>query len=210
MRPLPRLHAITDDAILADADVGIRAAAIAAVGPAAALHVRGRNSSGAFLAKSATRFMALAHPAEAAVIINARPDLARAVGAQGVHLGSGDLTTADARTVLGAGWVGRSVHSMTEAREAIAAGADYLMLGAVFETNTHPGQRGLGLDVLGDVVALGIPVIAIGGITPERAQSVKDAGAWGVAAIRALWHAADPYATAMALLAPWSDGDAVP
>ena len=206
MRPLPRLHAVTDDAILADADVGIRAAAIAASGPAAALHVRGRKSTGAFLAKCATRFVSLAHPAEAAVIINGRPDLARAVGAQGVQLGSGDLSVSDARTVLGPGWIGRSVHGVEEARAAIAEGADYLLLGAIFETATHPGQPGLGLDTLRSIVALGVPVIAIGGITPERAQSVKDAGAWGVAAIRALWHATDSYAAAMAMLAPWTDG----
>lgn len=205
MRPLPRLHAITDDAVLADADVGIRAAAIAAVGPAAALHVRARQSPGAFLARSATRFMALAHPAQAAVIVNARPDMARAVGAQGVQLGAGDLSVADARAVLGAGWIGRSVHSLAEAREAIAEGADYLMLGPIFETDTHPGQPALGLPALAAVAALGCPVIAIGGLIPERAHSVKDAGAWGVAAIRALWHTPDPYAAAMALLAPWSN-----
>ncbi len=204
MRPLPRLHAITDDAILADADVGIRAAAIAAVGPAAALHVRGRNSSAAFLAKCATRFMALASPAEAAVIINARPDVARAVGAHGVQLGVGDLSTADARIVLGAGWIGRSVHDVAGARAAIDEGADYLLFGSVFDTDSHPGKAGQGLDLLAEVVALGAPVIAIGGVTPERAQSVKDTGAWGVAAIRALWHTTDAYAAAMALLAPWS------
>ena len=205
MRPLARLHAITDDAVLADADVGIRAAAIAAVGPAAALHVRGRNSSAAFLAKCATRFMALASPAEAAVIINARPDVARAVGAHGVQLGVGDLSTADARIVLGAGWIGRSVHDVAGARAAITEGADYLLFGSVFDTDSHPGKAGQGLELLAEVVALGTPVIAIGGVTPERAQSVKDTGAWGVAAIRALWHTADPYAAAMAMLAPWSD-----
>ena len=205
MRPLARLHAITDDAVLADADVGIRAAAIAAVGPAAALHVRGRNSSAAFLAKCATRFMALASPAEAAVIINARPDVARAVGAQGVQLGVGDLSTADARIVLGAGWIGRSVHDVAGARAAITEGADYLLFGSVFDTDSHPGKAGQGLELLAEVVALGTPVIAIGGVTPERAQSVKDTGAWGVAAIRALWHTPDAYAAAMAMLAPWSD-----
>ena len=205
MRPLARLHAITDDAVLADADVGIRAAAIAAVGPAAALHVRGRNSSAAFLAKCATRFMALASPAEAAVIINARPDVARAVGAQGVQLGAGDLSVADARIVLGAGWIGRSVHDVAGARAAITEGADYLLFGSVFDTDSHPGKAGQGLELLAEVVALGTPVFAIGGVTPERAQSVKDTGAWGVAAIRALWHTADPYAAAMAMLAPWSD-----
>jgi thiamine-phosphate diphosphorylase len=204
VRPLARLHAITDDAVLADADVGIRAAAIAAVGPAAALHVRGRNSSAAFLAKCATRFMALASPAEAAVIINARPDVARAVGAQGVQLGAGDLSVADARIVLGAGWIGRSVHDVAGARAAITEGADYLLFGSVFDTDSHPGKAGQGLELMAEVVALGTPVIAIGGVTPERAQSVKDTGAWGVAAIRALWHTPDAYAAAMAMLAPWS------
>jgi thiamine-phosphate diphosphorylase len=206
VRPLPRLHAITDDAILADADVGIRAAAIAAAGPAAALHVRGRDSSAAFLAKCATRFTSLASPAEAAVIINARPDLARAVAAQGVQLGAGDLSVSDTRRVLGAGWIGRSVHGVAEAREAIDEGADYLLLGTIFETASHPGQAGLGLDVLAEVAAFGTPVIALGGITPARAIEAREAGAWGVAAIRALWHVPDAYAAAMALLTPWSGG----
>ncbi len=204
MRPLSRVHAVTHDAILQDADLGIRAAAIAAAGPAAALHVRGRNSSAAFLTKCATRFISLAAPAEAAVIVNARPDLARAIGAQGVQLGSGDLSVSDARRVLGNGWIGRSVHSVSEARDAIAEGADYLLLGSIFETATHPGQEGLGLGVLAEVASLGTPVIAIGGITPRRAQDIKDTGAWGVAAIGALWQATDAYAAAMEMLAPWS------
>jgi thiamine-phosphate diphosphorylase len=204
VRPLPRLHAITHDAILQDADLGIRAAAIAAVGPAAALHVRGRSSSAALLSKCAARFISLATPAEAAVIVNARPDLARAVGAQGVQLGSGDLSVADARQVLGRGWIGRSVHGVDEARDAIADGADYLLLGSIFETATHPGQPGLGLGVLAEVTALGTPVVAIGGVTPGRSKEIRDAGAWGVAAIRALWDAPDAYAAAMEMLAPWS------
>ena len=205
MRPLPRLHAITDDDVLADADLGIHAAAIAAVGPAAALHVRGRQSSAAFLARCATRFMALASPAEAAVIVNGRPDLARAVGAQGVQLGTGDL----ACRTRGRCWArGGSAGQCTAWRrhsEAISDGADFLLLGSVFETTTHPGQPALGLDLLADVAALGTPVVAIGGVTPARAQAVRDAGAWGVAAIRSLWHAPDSYAAAMELLTPWSN-----
>jgi thiamine-phosphate diphosphorylase len=128
----------------------------------------------------------------------------RAVGAHGVQLGVGDLSTADARIVLGAGWIGRSVHDVAGARAAIDEGADYLLFGSVFDTDSHPGKAGQGLDLLAEVVALGAPVIAIGGVTPERAQSVKDTGAWGVAAIRALWHTTDAYAAAMAMLAPWS------
>jgi len=205
VRPLPRLHAITDDAILADPDVGIGAAAIAAIGPAAALHVRGRNTSASSLAKSAERFTSLASPAEAAVVINARPDLARAVGAQGVQLGAGDLDPADARKVLGPGWIGCSVHSLVDARAAIDGGADYLLLGSIFETPTHPGATPLGLEQLEAVAALGCPVIAIGGITPDNAGAVQEAGAWGVAAIRALWQVKDRYAAGMAMIKPWSD-----
>lgn len=205
MRPLPRLHAITDDAVLADADLGIGAAALAAIGPAAALHVRGKQSSGAMLAKTAARFVSLASPAEAAVIVNGRPDLARAAGAQGVQLGRGDLRVEDARTVLGAGWVGRSVHGLDEARAAIEEGADYLLLGSIFETPSHPGVRPLGLGQLAAVAELGRPVIAIGGVTPENAGSVRDAGAWGVAAIRAVWQVKDPYAAGMRMVEPWSD-----
>jgi len=205
VRPLPRLHAITDDAVLADADVGIRAAAIAAAGPAVALHVRARKSSGAFLARSATRFMALASPPEAAVFVNGRPDLALAVGAQGVQLGTRDLSVADARTVFPRGWIGRSVHGVEESRIAAEEGPDFLMLGTIFETPSHPGTPPLGLAILERVAALGLPVIAIGGISAESIASVRDAGAWGVASVRALWSAADPYAAAMSLLAPWND-----
>ena len=205
MRPLPRLHAITDDAVLADADVGIRAAAIAAAGPSAALHVRARHSSGAFLARSAARFVSLATPPEASVIVNGRADVAMAVGAQGVQLARGDLTVADTRKLFPRGWIGCSVHGLDESRRAADDGADFLLLGSVFETASHPGVPPLGLGVLERVAALGPPVIAIGCVTPANSREVRDAGAWGVAAIRALWSAADPYAAAMALLAPWSD-----
>lgn len=204
MRPLPRLHAITDDAVLSDADVGIRAAAIAAAGPSAALHVRARKSSGAFLARSAARFVSLATPPEAAVFVNGRPDLAAAVGAQGVQLGSGDLSLADARSVFARGWIGRSVHNLGECRVAVDEGADFLLLGAIFETPSHPGSPPLGLAVLESASALGLPVIAIGGITADSAAAIHDAGAWGLAAVRALWSVSDSYAAAMSLLAPWS------
>jgi len=205
MRPIPRLHAITDDAVLADADVGIRAAAIAAAGSSAALHVRARGSATAFLARSATRFVSLAAPPEAAVFVNGRPDIARATGAQGVQLGTRDLSVADARTVFPRGWIGRSVHGEEESRMAVDEGADLLLLGSIFETPTHPDAPALGLATLERVAGLGLPVIAIGGMTAAVAPSVRDAGAWGVAAVRALWTAGDAYAAAMSLLAPWSD-----
>jgi thiamine-phosphate diphosphorylase len=205
MRPLPRLHAITNAAVLADPDLGIRAAAIAAAGSAVALHARDRTMETAGLARVAQRFIALARPPEAAVFVSGRPDLARAVGAHGVQLSGSDLAVSDARRVFSDGWIGRSVHSAAEARIAAGEGADLVLLGNIYETATHPGRPGIGLEPLRETVKLGIPVVAIGGVTPERAPEVRDAGAWGIAVIRAVWEVADPYAAAVALLEPWSN-----
>lgn len=205
MRPLPRLHAITDARVLGDADLGRKAAAIAALGPATALHLRDRTATTAHLAECGRRFAALVRPPEAALIVNARADLARALGAEGVHLGARDLSAGDARLVLGKGWVGRSVHSRDEGRAAIDEGADYLFVGHIFDTPSHADRPGAGLALLEACSAFGRPTIAIGGITAERATACRSAGAWGVAVIRALWDAEDPYAAGGALLAPWRD-----
>jgi thiamine-phosphate pyrophosphorylase len=148
--------------------------------------------------------MALARPAEAAVFVNGRPDIAAAVGAQGAQLGSGDITPADARRLLPRGWIGRSVHSREEAALAVSEGADFLVVGNVFETASHPGRDAAGLSLVTEASRLGRPVIAIGGITPERVSEVKAAGAYGVAAIRALWMAPDPAAATLAMLLPWT------
>jgi thiamine-phosphate diphosphorylase len=206
MRPLPRLHAVTDAAVIAADDFPVRAAAIAAAGPAVALHARDRAAGGAALARVARRLVALARPPEAAVIVNGRPDVASAVGAHGVQLGGGDLRPAEARASLPRGWIGCSVHSEAEAEAAARDGADYLLVGNVYQTSSHPGRPPVGLDLVRQAVGLGLPVIAIGGIDAARAAAVRDQGAWGVAAIAALWWASDPAAAALALLAPWSEG----
>jgi thiamine-phosphate pyrophosphorylase len=186
--------------VLADPDLGRKAAALAALGPALALHLRDHAATTSALATQGRRFVALATPPEAAVFVNGRPDLARALGAHGVQLGGGDLAPADARRVLGAGWVGRSVHSEAEARTAVDEGADFLLVGAIYPTDSHPGRPAAGLELITRAAALGRPVIAIGGITPERVAACRAAGAWGVAAIRALWEAQDPYAAGRAML----------
>ncbi|MGE5230981.1 MAG: thiamine phosphate synthase [Deltaproteobacteria bacterium] len=199
-RPLPRLHAVTDAAVLASSDIGVRAAALAAAGPALALHARDRTATAHALAAIADRFLAHARPAEAAVIVSGRPDLAAAVGAQGVQLAADDLAPADARRVLPHGWIGRSVHTPEEAATARAEGADFLMAGPVYPTPTHPGHPGAGLTLISGCAALGLPVIAIGGVTASRVPEVMGAGAYGAAAIRALWEARDPAAAAMEML----------
>ncbi len=203
MRPLPRLHAVTDAATLALPDLGIRAAAIAAAGPAVALHARNRSAGGAALAAVAARLLALARPPEAMVIVSGRPDVAAAVGAHGVQLAADDLAPADARRISG-GWVGRSVHAADEALRAADEGADFVLAGHVYQTATHPGAPAGGLALVRDCARSGLPVIAIGGVTAARAAELRDAGAWGVAAISALWGAVDPAAAALALLEPWT------
>jgi thiamine-phosphate pyrophosphorylase len=205
VRPLPRLHAVTDAAVIAAPDFAARAAAIAAAGSAVALHARDRSTGGAALARVAIRLVALARPPEAAVFVNARPDVAQAAGAQGVQLGGADLRPSEARASFPYGWIGRSVHSPREAELAAAEGADYLVVGNVYRTASHPVRPAGGLALVIDSVRLGLPVIAIGGIDATRAPELRDAGAYGVAAIAALWWATDPAAAALALLAPWTE-----
>jgi thiamine-phosphate diphosphorylase len=207
MRPLPRLHAITDTAVLLLEDFPARAAAIAAAGPGVALHARDRAATVAHLTALTRRLLALARPPEASVFVNGRADIAAALGTQGLHLGQTDLAPADARTAFAGvwrGWIGVSVHSAPEAEAALADGADYVMVGNIYETATHPGRPGTGLSLVREVAAHGARVIAIGGITGDRVHAVHEAGAYGVAAITALWHAADPAEAAMTLLAPWA------
>jgi thiamine-phosphate pyrophosphorylase len=207
MRPLPRVHAYTDASLLADPELGIRAAAIAAAGSAVALHARAPGNTAVSLAAAARRLLALARPAEAAVFVSGRSDIAAAIGAHGVQLARHDLTPPDARRVLVHGWIGCSVHSSDEAATAVREGADFLMVGNVYHTDSHPDRPAAGLDLVRDAVRLGVPVIAIGGITPARAAEVRAAGAYGVAAIRALWRTPDPAAATLAMLEPWSGDD---
>jgi thiamine-phosphate diphosphorylase len=206
VRPLPRLHAVTDAAVLAADDFGVRAAAIAAAGPAVALHARDRSAGGAALARAAERLIALARPPEAAVFVSGRPDIAVAVQAQGIQLAAGDLSPADARRVFPTGWIGRSVHAADEAARAVEEGADFLLVGNIYPTGSHPDRPAAGLGLVRAAAALGRPVIAIGGIDARRVPEVRAAGAYGVAAISALWRAADPAAAALALLASWTEG----
>ena len=205
MRPLPRVHAFTDGAVLSAGDFGIRAAAIAAGGPAIALHARHPGGTSAGLAVSARRLVSLARPPEAAVFVSGRADIAAAVGAHGVQLGTGDLMPADARRVLPRGWIGRSVHTVEEAGAAVAEGADFLVVGSIYRTASHPEREPAGPALVSRTAKLGLPIIAIGGVTPERVAELKEAGAYGVAAIRSLWHAADPAGATMALLSPWQE-----
>jgi len=167
------------------------------------LHVRDRAATTARVTAVALRVLALARPPEAAVFVSGRSDIAAAIGAHGVQLGGGDLTPADARAIMHHGWIGSSVHSAAEANTAAAGGADFLIVGNIYDTPSHPDRRARGLGLITDAARVGLPVIAVGGVTVERAGEVKAAGAYGVAAIHALWWAPDPAAATLAMLGPW-------
>ncbi|HEY6807142.1 MAG TPA: thiamine phosphate synthase [Gemmatimonadales bacterium] len=196
--PLPRLHAVTDAALARRPDLDEVARALADGGAdELAFHARGRALSGREHLDLAGRLSACA---PARLFVNDRLDVALAAGAVGVQLGRGSLRPADARRCDPEWWIGVSVHDLDEAEAARDAGADYLLAGPVYATASHPDRAPIGRTRLEEIVALGVRVVAIGGITVERVRELQAAGVWGVAAIRALWDAPDPEAAARALV----------
>lgn len=144
--------------------------------------------------------------AGALFVMNDRADLAVLCEADGVHVGQGDLPPDAARAMMGPGrLVGVSTHSLAQARAAVSAGADYLGFGPVWATSTKAdAEEAKGLRALEEVArAVPLPVVAIGGITVERAPSVRAAGAAAAAVIGDIARAADSAARAQAFLAAW-------
>ena len=193
--PLPRLHAITDERTARRPDLETVARALADGGGGdLAFHARGRELTGLEHYDLAFRLSVLPSP----LFVNDRLDVALSVPAFGVQLGQGSLPVSSARALNPVWWVGKSVHSLAETEAARAEGADYLVVGPLFVTASHPGRAPLGLSGLKQIVAAAgdLPVIAIGGITADRVREVRDGGAYGIAAIRALWDDAEPRAAA--------------
>jgi thiamine-phosphate diphosphorylase len=187
--PVPRLHAPTDDRVLARPDFLLRARALMAAG--ATIHLRSR-------ALTARALLALAEQLPGCWI-NDRVDIARLSGAPGVHLPANGFEVSDVRGLLPSAIVGRSCHSISAARAELAGGADYVFLGSIWNTPSHPGLAPLGTKAIEIAAPVG-RVVAIGGVNPDRVAACKAAGAWGVASISALWDAPDPGATARAML----------
>ena len=140
----------------------------------------------------------LAHAGGARLIVNDRADVARLAGADGVHVGQDDLTPADVRRLLDPGCiVGLSTHTTEQLERAIDAPVDYVAIGPVFQTVTKDtGYDPVGLAMVRAASAIAarrrLPLVAIGGITLDRARSVFDAGAASVAVIGDLLEGGDP------------------
>jgi thiamine-phosphate pyrophosphorylase len=198
---LPVVHLITDRAL--EPDPARRAAAALAGIPArrVAVHLREKDLGGAALLRLARALAGACHARGQLLLVNDRIDVALAAGADGVHLPSAGVPPADARRLLGpAAIVGVSCHSADDVRRARDGGASYATFGPVYDTpSKRPYGAPVGLAALREAARLGLPLVALGGVTPERVAEVRAAGASGVAVIRAWLVGGDPAAAVRAL-----------
>lgn len=188
------LYAITDG----PRDDLLAAARAALEGGAALLQYRDKTRDHVRRLREACLLVALCREFDVPLIVNDDVDLADASGAAGVHLGEDDSEIAAARTALGPGAIiGVSCYdSLQRARDAANAGADYLAFGAFFPTTTKVVTRRAAPALLRDARAFGLPLVAIGGLTPENGGALIAAGADLLAVVSALFGARDVRATA--------------
>lgn len=191
---MPRLHVLTDDEVLARSDFLERASGVLAVGPSVALHLRGPGTEPRLLLELALRLGPAAAGGGGVLLVNDRIDVALAARANGVHLARRSLPARVARDLLPpSALLGASVHAPEAAREAAGGGADFLIVGTLFETPSHAHRPPDGIEGLLRVAAVvDRPLVGIGGVTPDRVEPVLEAGAWGVAVLRGVWSAEDP------------------
>ncbi len=163
-------------------------------GGAGVIQLRAKGLSAPDMLRVARSLQPMAMARHVTFIVNDRVDVALMSNADGVHLGHADAGIKDARAMLGGGAIiGLSTHNMEEARKAEALGADYISFGPIFPTSTKKdAEEPRGLDALAELVKnVSIPVVAIGGITEARLDSVLCTGADAVAMISEIMLADD-------------------
>ena len=200
-RPLARgLYLITPD----DADTGRLLARVARViVHASCLQYRNKAADGGLRERQSVALLALCRAEGVPLLVNDDPALAARIGADGVHLGKDDGDIASARALLGTdAHIGASCYDdPPRARDAVAAGADHVAFGAFHPSATKPGARSAAPEVLRQAAALGVPRLAIGGITPDNARPLIAAGADLIAVISGVFDAPDPLLAARAYAA---------
>lgn len=188
MLELPKLYAITDCQLSNCTHEEI--VRMLLTGGARIIQLRDKESSSRELLDQARACLKLTREAGATLIINDRVDVALTAGADGVHLGQDDMPVADAREILGEDKIiGVSTHSIDQFRAALETSANYIAIGPVYQTKTKENPDPVvGLELVSEAKKLtDRPLVAIGGVTPERAAEVIAAGADSVAVISALY-----------------------
>ena len=198
-RALRGLYAITP--AIADTALLVRRVEEALAGGAAALQYRAKDLDAGAALDKARRLADLCRAAGVPFIVNDSVELAVAARADGVHVGRDDADPRAARRALPAGLIGVSCYAdPARARAAAAAGADYVAVGSIYPSTTKPGAVHAPLDLVGRMRDdSGLPVVAIGGITPANAAAVIAAGADMVAVISAVFDAPDVTAAARSI-----------
>ena len=172
-------------------------------GGARVVQLRAKNLGARELLAEAARIRRLTADAGAAFILNDRLDLALLADADGVHLGQDDFPLTVARRVVGYKLlIGISTHDLEQARQAVAGEADYIGFGPIYRPMSKDSPyEPLGLDALREVAReVDVPVVAIGGLTPDRFGEVLEAGATSGAFVSAVSAARDPRAATEALI----------
>jgi thiamine-phosphate pyrophosphorylase len=191
-RPDCQIYLISPPAFELEAHAAALEAALGAGAPVAAYQLRMKGVADAEVLAAAARLQPLCAAADVAFIMNDRADLAAAAGADGVHLGQGDGSLAEARAVLGPGaQIGVTCHGSRHlAMEAGEAGAHYVAFGAFFPTTTKAVEHHATPDLLAWWTAISpIPCVAIGGITADNCAPLVRAGADFLAVSAAVWEA---------------------
>lgn len=199
---LPRLYPILDLDLCRSRGIEPLALLTAFLaGGARLLQLRDKTSAGAERLAVADALVRRAHAAGARLVINDRADIARLTGADGVHVGQDDLAVEDVRRIVGPdALVGLSTHDEAQIEAAARTSATYIAVGPIYGTATKDtGYAARGLDLVRRAAQAGRPVVAIGGITLERAPEVLAAGAASVAVISGLL-TADPAAMVRSFL----------
>jgi thiamine-phosphate pyrophosphorylase len=180
----------------------------ALAGGADLFQLRDKEASDDELLAAAERARELCQAAGALFLLNDRPDLAAACGADGVHVGQDDLPVVQARALVGdEAIVGLSTHSMQQAQAGCRSGADYIAVGPVHATPTKEGRPAIGVEPVRYAAQhVDVPWFAIGGIDERTVGAVVKAGARRIVVVRALTDAPDPEAVARGLRASVNGG----
>jgi thiamine-phosphate pyrophosphorylase len=189
------LYVITDEKLIAR-NRFVETVEKAIKGGAKIVQLRGKKSSSEEILRLAEELLKLTRRYNVPLIINDYLELARDIGAEGVHLGKHDTSLAEARRVLGnRGIIGVSCYSSIErGLKAHEGGADYLAFGTPFFTPTKPDRQPTSFEILKEArrVIPKIPIFAIGGITPQNVASVLETGVDGIAVITSVFGSSDP------------------